>query len=58
MTQGCDDAGMLEQHGRPHHITLTLPPLGAIFLKSEAPGQESAVEAGVAELGETAIEGT
>jgi 1,4-alpha-glucan branching enzyme len=25
-------------HGRPFSLNLTLPPLGAVFLKGEAPG--------------------
>jgi 1,4-alpha-glucan branching enzyme len=29
------EAAPLPAHGRPHSVTLTLPPLGAVFLKSE-----------------------
>ena len=32
------DASPLGFHGRPYSLTLTLPPLGAVFLKSSGPG--------------------
>jgi 1,4-alpha-glucan branching enzyme len=32
------EAGHIGYHGRPHSLNLTLPPLGALFLKSDDPG--------------------
>ncbi len=32
----------VETHGRPHRLKLTLPPLGAVFLKGTAPVREDA----------------
>jgi hypothetical protein len=31
-------------HGKSHSLTLTLPPLGVLFLKREAPVEEPAEE--------------
>jgi 1,4-alpha-glucan branching enzyme len=37
------EAAPLPLHGRTHSLALTLPPLGAIFLKRTAPAQSAAV---------------
>jgi 1,4-alpha-glucan branching enzyme len=37
------EADATPYHGRPYHLSLTLPPLGALFLKSEAPGKQTAM---------------
>jgi 1,4-alpha-glucan branching enzyme len=36
---GAVEAKSLPQHGRPYSLSLTLPPLAVVFLKSEAPGK-------------------
>jgi len=36
---GVVEASPISFHGRPHSLTLTLPPLGAVFFKSEGTGQ-------------------
>jgi 1,4-alpha-glucan branching enzyme len=33
------DAVPVAMHGHPHSLTLTLPPLAALFLKPEAPAE-------------------
>jgi 1,4-alpha-glucan branching enzyme len=33
------EAGPLPSHGQPHSVTVTLPPLGAVFLRAPRPGE-------------------
>jgi 1,4-alpha-glucan branching enzyme len=38
------EAAPIPMHGKSHSLTLTLPPLGVLFLKREAPAEEPAEE--------------
>jgi 1,4-alpha-glucan branching enzyme len=40
------EAAPIPMHGKSHSLTLTLPPLGVLFLKREAPVEEPAEESG------------
>jgi 1,4-alpha-glucan branching enzyme len=53
--QGGVDAVPIPMHGRTHSLTLTLPPLGVLFLQREAPAIPAPVE--VEEEEEVGIEG-